>query len=161
MLSFKIREAVCKRREGQCESLKAGVIYPISVEELVRTENKIVKHVQGTSFREELISLGDQSINDTTNKLKVKYVKKSSPIYNLDPQLIDGILRVGGRLKTAPIPRESKHPIIVPKNNHISNLIVRYYHQNLRSRGTQTCFVTPKGTFLDSWSKNHGETNPQ
>ena len=72
----KLREAVCKRREGQYESLKAGVIYPISVEELVRAENEIVKHVQGTSFLEELIRLGDQSINDTTNVLKVKYVKK-------------------------------------------------------------------------------------
>jgi hypothetical protein len=125
----KLCEAVRRRREGQYGSLKAGVINPINVEELVRAESQVVKHVQGTSFREELIRLGDQSINDTINELKVKYVKKSSPIYNLDPQLIDGILRVGGRLKNAPIPRESKHPIIVPKNNHISNLIVRYYHQ--------------------------------
>ncbi|XP_028404804.1 uncharacterized protein LOC114527371 [Dendronephthya gigantea] len=125
----KLRETVRRRREGQYESLKAGVINPISVEELVRAENEVLKRVQGTSFREELKRLDDKSVNDTTNELKVKYVKKSSSIYNLDPQLIDGILRVGGRLKNAPIPKESKHPIIVPKNNHISNLIVRYYHQ--------------------------------
>ena len=49
-------------------------------------------------------------------------------IYKLDPKLEDGLLCVGGQLRNAPIPTETKHPLILPKNHHISILIARHYH---------------------------------
>ena len=44
--------------------------------------------------------------------------------------MVDGILRVGGRLEMAPLGFETKHPIILPKLSlHAFNcLIVRDYH---------------------------------
>jgi len=41
-----------------------------------------------------------------------------------------GLLRVGGRLKNAPVPAASKHPILLPPKVHLSRLIVRHYHQS-------------------------------
>ena len=47
----------------------------------------------------------------------------------LDPVLIDGLLRVGGTLGLASETFDSKHQIILPKNDHVSNLLVEHYHQ--------------------------------
>ena len=41
---------------------------------------------------------------------------------------VDGLLRVGGRLASALIPLESKHQIILPKKDHVTNLVAKYYH---------------------------------
>ena len=57
------------------------------------------------------------------------HVKKNSCLWRLDPVLIDGLLRVGGRLDLASEPFDSKHQIILPKNDHVSNLLVEHYHQ--------------------------------
>ena len=55
-------------------------------------------------------------------------VKKSSSVFGLDPVLIRGVLRVGGRLRRASLPQGAKHQIILPKNHHVTDLIVRHYH---------------------------------
>ena len=41
---------------------------------------------------------------------------------------MEGTLRVGGRLQNPPLQNATKDPAILPKDHHISNLIVRYYH---------------------------------
>lgn len=49
---------------------------------------------------------------------------------------MDGeILRVGGRLSKAAMPTESKHPVILSKDLHISTLILRHIHQQLGHTG--------------------------
>ncbi|XP_068704024.1 uncharacterized protein [Montipora foliosa] len=53
----------------------------------------------------------------------------------LCPILIDGILCVGGRLQNAPIPTEVKHPVLLPKKHHVTDLIVRKYHDELGHAG--------------------------
>ena len=58
---------------------------------------------------------------------KPRYIKKSSPLSKLDPILQDGLLRVGGRLRHAVIPEHLKHPVILPKGIHVTNIIIQYY----------------------------------
>ena len=41
---------------------------------------------------------------------------------------VDGLLSVGGRLASALIPLESKHQIILPKKDHVTKLVAKYYH---------------------------------
>ena len=55
-------------------------------------------------------------------------VKKSSTIVKLDPILVDGVICVGGCLHNSPIKLDAKHPVIHPKDHHISGLIIRHYH---------------------------------
>ena len=104
------------------------MIYPISVKEIKHAKGEIVIRIQGSRFSKEVSGLMKSEGNNETKKIKPSPIKKSSSIQNFDPQLQDGILCVGSRLKNAPIEWESKHPMILPKNHHVSKLIVQYYH---------------------------------
>jgi len=58
----------------------------------------------------------------------IKRVKKSSHICKLDPVLWRGLICVRGRLQRSPISEYAKHPVILPKQHHVSDLIIRHYH---------------------------------
>ncbi len=62
-------------------------------------------------------------------------VPRSSSIYKLDPILDEGLLRVGGWLSEVAIPEDIKHPLIISKDQHISNLILRHVHLQLGHGG--------------------------
>ena len=66
---------------------------------------------------------------DDAGKQKWKTVKKCSKIYKLDPRMEDGLLRVGGRLSRSSLPQEAKHPVILPKDSHVTRLILRELHE--------------------------------
>ena len=93
-------------------SLQADPLVP---SELHSAETAIVGFVQRKHFREELKALQSKGA-----------VMKKSSIYLLEPFLDEeGILRVGGRLRSAPLSEKDRHPVIVPKNHHVSKLVVR------------------------------------
>lgn len=58
---------------------------------------------------------------------RMKLIKTASTIYNLDPRLVDWLLLVGCRLRSASIPESAKHQVILPKDNHVSELIIQFY----------------------------------
>ena len=64
-----------------------------------------------------------------------RQVKCRSKLANLSPILIDDVIRVGGRIRRAPISFDAAHPIVLPKSHHMSVLIVRYYHHLLGRAG--------------------------
>ena len=91
----------------------------ITVEEMNEAENVIVKCVQSECFAEEISTIQSMAM-----------VKKSSSLRRLDPFLKEGILCVGGRLKNAPYEyNDTKYPIILPKNHHVSDLIIFHFHE--------------------------------
>ncbi|XP_067664246.1 cartilage matrix protein-like [Haliotis asinina] len=49
--------------------------------------------------------------------------------------LIEGMLRVGGRLSQAEISFDAKHPIILPKESHVTTLIIRDIHNQVGHLG--------------------------
>ena len=105
-------------------------IEPISVPEMREAELSIVKYVQEKHFKEEIESLKRNEDVVTvipSQRPKGGSVKRSSSIFGLDPVLVDGILVVGGRLRHSSLPEDVKHPIILPKDHHVTNLIVRHY----------------------------------
>ncbi|KAK2884441.1 hypothetical protein Q8A73_020915 [Channa argus] len=51
------------------------------------------------------------------------------------PELLGGILRVGGRLKRASLPLDLRHPIILPKDGVITRLILDYFHGKTQHQG--------------------------
>ena len=95
-------------------------------------EIEVLKYVQRQCFREELVCLqGKESeveVKKSVRARSTRSVKKSSSIAKLDPELRDGLLCVGGRLRHAPIEQEQRHPVILPKKHHVVDLIVRHYH---------------------------------
>ncbi|XP_003370609.1 putative integrase core domain protein [Trichinella spiralis] len=51
----------------------------------------------------------------------------------------DGLLRVGGRLRRSTLPPESKHPIILPHNHPVTELLIKDHHvRQIHAGVTQT-----------------------
>ncbi|CAL1285000.1 unnamed protein product, partial [Larinioides sclopetarius] len=48
-----------------------------------------------------------------------------------------GLLRVGGRLQNARIAEEKKHPCLLPKSDHVVDLIINHYHLTLLHAGPE------------------------
>jgi len=92
---------------------------PLDALELQAAETAIIKSVQRQYFKGELGVL----------KARKPIVKKS-PMYILEPFLDEeGLLRVGGCPKNAPLPEKAQHPILLPKNHHVSRLVARQAHE--------------------------------
>lgn len=83
----------------------------------------IVKQVQGLHFAEEVKGLQN-------NKPIKGNLEKMHPF--LDSV---GCMRVGGRLEKANIPYSQKFPMVLPKNCHVTTLIVRNEHISLMHSG--------------------------
>ena len=90
----------------------------LTVIDVSQAERSVISYVQGQTFPVEIATLKSSPSN----------VKKSSNIARLDPVLDEGLLRVGGRLHRSAMPDEAKHPCILPKDAHISVLILRHIH---------------------------------
>lgn len=61
--------------------------------------------------------------------------------------LEDGLLRVGGRLSSGAMPEDTKHPLILSKDQHISMLILKHVHQNLGHGGRAHTLSTVRRRF--------------
>lgn len=97
-------------------SKKSGYL---SSKELQIALIQILRHEQSIHFKQE--------INDLNlNKENVK-----GALQPLHPFLDnEKILRVGGRINNASVPFSQKHPIILPKQSRITDLII--YHEHMR-----------------------------
>ena len=68
-----------------------------------------------------------------------KVLKKAgASIRWLNPQLKEGLLRVGGRLVNAPFGDERKHPIILPYKHHVTDLIIKQCPENWCHMGQES-----------------------
>ena len=66
-----------------------------------------------------------------------KSVNKSSSTRNLDPFVLDSLLRVGGCLRNASIEAEARNPIILPKKAYVVDLLARHYHARVGHSGRE------------------------
>ena len=89
---------------------------PISVEELADAKKLLVRYVQRQNFYLWFIK--------ATGKTNLRVLSQSSPVKRLDPILVDGILRVGGRLEKAPLSYEARHSVMLPQVSHLTDTSV-------------------------------------
>lgn len=90
----------------------------LTVEELLRTEKRLIKIVQKEMFEAEILSLQKQ-----------QHINTKSVLYNLSPYLdSENILRVGGRIQKSTLSTEEKFPIILPSKHHFTKILVRHAH---------------------------------
>lgn len=87
----------------------------ITASDLDFAELTIVKAVQHTYFYEDIDKLKNSKLC-------------SHALRKLSPFLDQGILRVGGRLANSSLDYSQKHPILLPRNGHIIELIIDAYH---------------------------------
>lgn len=94
--------------------------------DLATAENLIVRITQQQHFKKEI------------DELKAaKNVRKMSKLASLDPRTdSDGILRIGGRTqKSTSLTLLEKHPAILPKDSHLSQLLIEYHQGRVHHQG--------------------------
>jgi len=113
-------------------------IPPLKVQELVQSEKVILRDLQDHHFGFAVRSLKD--LNGNSDKFQDRNaarrrnegLKKTTCLYKLDLFVDeDGLLRIGGRIHHAAIALEVKHPLILPKSSHVTDLIVRHFHSEI------------------------------
>lgn len=115
----------CRRRPPQGRQ-----IGPLSAAELLASRLKIIQLVQQRHFTEDIAALQRQA-------------PPSQRLRRLSPFLdTNGLLRVGGRLTHSPLSQQSKHPLILPKDHCVVDLIIDSCHQQLLHAGPQLTQAT-------------------
>lgn len=113
--------------------------FPLLVEDLQRAEKCIILEVQKRAFPEErkiLKEIKHEDLNRQECKYRNMTLKKDSKLSKLDPYMDEsGIIHVGGRVKRANIPIELQHPIVLPKDHHITRLIIDHFHKKIEHSG--------------------------
>lgn len=83
---------------------------------------------QEKAFAQEIKTLQHHETLHTKDKVNKRH--KLYPV--LDDQ---GILRVGGCLSHSALHPEVKHPAILPRNSHVSTLLVKHHHEKVYHQG--------------------------
>jgi hypothetical protein len=97
----------------------------VSVKELEGAETFVIATTQVAVFNKEIDAL----------KKNVE-LPVSSGLSKLCPFLEDGVLRVGGRVQASKmLSKREKHPAILPRWCHVTNLIVKHYHEKSHHQG--------------------------
>ena len=146
-LQFKAR--FIKREVKKSGSLDVRIERPlakikVTLPELQEAEREIVRVVQHKHFSEELqvlthLNIQGKEITRNIARQRNQTIKRYSSLYRLDPFLDDdGLIRVGGRIKRARLSFTTKHPIILPRESHVTNLLVQSCHTNVNHMGRGT-----------------------
>ncbi|XP_030844258.1 uncharacterized protein LOC105444708 [Strongylocentrotus purpuratus] len=116
----------------------------LTVQELNNAEVEVIKHVQRHSFPDEYVK-----------GIEKKTRKQGNPLEKLNPVMVDGLLRVGGRLSKAPILNDEKHPMILPNDHHVTKLLVVHHHQKVGHCGMGSTWTSLRERF---WINKGGAT---
>ncbi|MCP3679961.1 MAG: transposase family protein, partial [Gammaproteobacteria bacterium] len=115
---YKIKRIVARLIQVKHRLLCKTKVCDITTEILKEAEVIIIRHIQKTSFAEELYSLKTVGV-----------VKKTSDIRNLSPRVNEeGLIVVGGRVEMTE-ENINKHPYIISHKHPISYILAREFHE--------------------------------
>ncbi|XP_058817888.1 uncharacterized protein LOC131681196 [Topomyia yanbarensis] len=121
-----------KRTEGTTTELG-----PLTQEELKLAESTIYRMVQKQAYPDEmrLIRKNDSNANPWERTLP-----KTSPLYKLSPAIDNhGVLRMRGRINACEwVDEATKNPILLPRRNLVTNLVLADYHASYRHQNHHT-----------------------
>lgn len=105
---------------------------PPTVKELQTANDRIIKLVQA--------SVVAQDLHNLKSGIGMHAKSKLLPLHSFIGE--KSILRVGGRLQNSAMHYDQKHPILLPKSHHITNLIIRETHLRHHRAGITTTLYT-------------------
>ncbi|KAF0721510.1 Integrase catalytic domain-containing protein [Aphis craccivora] len=120
------------QKDPACTKPQVG---PLTVAEIQRSKERWIRITQRQAFPEE--------INALRNKKQVT----RGPIRMLSPYLDNDLLKVGGRLENSNISASRKHPVILPRQHVVTEMICREYHQRYMHVGPQGLLAAVRGEF--------------
>jgi hypothetical protein len=116
---------------------RVGVYQQITAEEMTNSLKCIIRGIQMEEFRSERRCLE-----------KGEPVCKKSLLYNLNTFIDqDRVIRVGGRLRHSSQHFDVKHQYVLPKNHHVTTILIRSLHQNHGHAGQQALLAIVRQTF--------------
>ena len=119
-----MRQRGLRRRELRSETV-------LTVSDLLAAERAILRYVQ-----RELPEFPGKDCADGPVE-----VKRNSPLSRLRPIMVGGLMVVGGRLSQSDsIPEGEKHPVILPRDSHVTLLTIREAHQSVGHGGRDHTF---------------------
>lgn len=90
-----------------------------------QAERVIIKALQKETYKDEM-----QIVSKGCN------VASQNGLYRLDAFIdVDGLLKVGGRLRNSAFPNSVKHPVIIPKSHPVTKLIIAHFHKYVKHQG--------------------------
>ena len=120
------RQAVVARRRG-LRPRYVGIDSRLTVFDLDAAEVAIFRFVQTSSFP-ELYHDGKGMVT----------VPRGSPLSRLNVVARgNGLLAVGGRLSRCPVSHDFKHPVLLPRDHHVSQLVIRQAHEKVGHQGRE------------------------
>lgn len=131
-------ETHLSKSAAKSPNVQQKLLLPLSVQELVQAEQAILSYVQRHYFGLEVQTL--KNLNGNLSKFKDRYaarqrhdkLRKASCLRKLDPFLDEnGLVRVGGRIRRAAFHLALRHPCILPKRSHITDLIIEHFHDKV------------------------------
>ena len=100
----------------------------VCVKDLDDAELIVIQWIQQLAFPDEIDKLES---NERSS------LPKGSRLASLNPIMVDGILRVGGRIRNAPVPEDLRYPAILPADSPVSTLLVQKIHKEVGHGGRQ------------------------
>ena len=107
----------------------------LTVKDIEAATEEIVKHVQAQAFPAAIEELKTQG-HVTVTRSKLRRTPSLQSLQRLNPFLKDGVLRVGGRIQRSALPYHVKHPVILPSNHPVTELLIKHYHEQEGHSGT-------------------------
>ena len=109
----------------------------LAVIDLQKAKVEILKQIQKGAFSQVLEDLSRSTCKTMDDGHRNdRHLRCTSPLYRLDPFLDEYyLLRVGGRLNKGSFCKDLKHPVILPRKSHITELIISHFHQKLKHQG--------------------------
>ena len=115
MLGLQIHQHIDSCREP----VEQRATEKLTQDKLKRTDEQIISEAHHDAFTEEIKALVCR-----------KGLPKKGSILTYTLMVTVGILRSNTRLRHSnELPDETKYPIILPKKNPVTELIVKYYHE--------------------------------
>jgi len=103
----------------------------LTVAELQVAEMEILRRVQEVAFPEVFNVLSATECCEDNGQPKKILRKAGASIRQLNLQLKEGLLRVGGRPANVPVGYVKKHPVIIPYKHQVTDLIIKQCHESL------------------------------
>lgn len=129
--------AYCFRFKDNARHITKRISGPLTVQELDKALISAIKICQANEFYQELNNLRNKRQLDSKSKLLTLHPFLDS----------DSIIRVGGKLRHAPIEYSKKYPIILPNKHHLTELIIKNTHYRNLHAGPQAILAAVRNSY--------------
>ena len=124
---------------------------PLTAAECCAAQETILRVTQVQSFAEVFAILPNQSeVSDPAFIVTEQMIKGSTAlreIQSLSPFVVQGFLRVGGRLRNASLPYEAKFPLLLPHSHPVTDLLIKFHHEKEGHLGVNHVLADLNRTF--------------